>query len=90
MLEPSKYVLGVEPVPLDIQYLPKVVVQGLPKSGKTELCKRIAAATGAVHLNMEDLIEDFVDRDSSFAAKVATKLKTNGTDIDDLMIVQLI
>ena len=39
---------------------------------------------------MEELIESFVDRDSSFADKVAQKLKIQGTDIDDLMIVQLI
>lgn len=26
LIEPSKYVLGVEPVPLDVKYLPKVIV----------------------------------------------------------------
>ena len=39
--EPSKYVLGVETIPLDIKIQPRVVVQGLPKSGKSELCQRI-------------------------------------------------
>ena len=88
--EPSKYVLGVEAVPLDVKILPKVIVQGLPKSGKSELCQRISATTGAVHLQMEELIESFVDKDSSFADKVADKLKIQGRDLDDLLLVQLI
>ena len=88
--QPSKYVLGVEAVPLDVKILPKVVVQGLPKSGKSELCQRISATTGAVHLQMEELIESFVDKDSSFADKVAEKLKIQGRDLDDLLLVQLI
>lgn len=90
MLEPSKYVLGVEAVPLDVKVTPRIVVQGLPKSGKTDLCKRLSEVTGAVHLQMEELIENFVDRDSSFAAKVCKKLKTEGRDLDDLLLVQLI
>ena len=39
---------------------------------------------------MEELIENFVDRDSSFAAKVCQKMKAEGRDLDDLMLVQLI
>jgi len=39
---------------------------------------------------MEDLIEGFVDKDSSFAAKVSDKLKKQGRDLDDLLLVQLI
>mmetsp|Transcript_46063 Transcript_46063/g.61012 ORF Transcript_46063/g.61012 Transcript_46063/m.61012 type:complete len:146 (+) Transcript_46063:2181-2618(+) len=87
MLEPSKYTLGVEAAPLDIRVMPRVIVQGLPKSGKSTVCKKIAESTGAVHLEMEDLIEGFVDRDSSFAEKVADKLRIQGRDLDDLMLV---
>jgi hypothetical protein len=87
LLEPSKYVLSVESIPLDITIMPRVVVQGLPKSGKSTLCKRVSEITGAVHLEMEALIEGFVDRDSSFAAKVSTKLKDEGRDLDDLLLV---
>ena len=50
MKQPSKYVMGVEAIPTDIKITPRVIVQGLPKSGKTELCQRIVAVTGAVHL----------------------------------------
>ena len=42
LLEPSKYVNGVETVPLDIKILPRVIVQGLPKSGKSTLCQKIS------------------------------------------------
>jgi len=90
LAEPSKYVNNVEAIPLDIKIQPRIVVQGLTKSGKTELCKRIESITGAVHLTMEDLIEGFVDRDSSFADKVSYKLKEQGRDLDDLLLVQLI
>ena len=75
---------------MDVKIVPRVCVVGLPKSGKTTLCERICATTGAVHLQMEELIEQFVDRDSSFADRVADKLRKQGRDLDDLMIVQLI
>jgi len=90
LAEPSKFVLGCEAVPLDIKIQPRVIVQGLPKSGKTQLCQRVSKITGAVHLQMEELIEGFVDKDSSFASKVSDKLKKQGRDLDDLLLVQLI
>lgn len=36
---------------------------------------------------MEHLIEDFCDRDSSFAERVADKLRYQGRDLDDLLMV---
>lgn len=39
---------------------------------------------------MEEIIEAFVDKDSSFAEKVSFKLKEQGRDLDDLLLVQLI
>jgi adenylate/nucleoside-diphosphate kinase len=38
LLEPSKYVKGVESVPNDLLIKPRICVLGLPKSGKTTLC----------------------------------------------------
>lgn len=90
LLEPSRYTSGIEAVPQDVRVLPRVVVQGLPKSGKSTICKKIAEVTGAVHLEMEDLIEGFVDRDSSFAERIADKLRNQGRDLDDLSLIQLI
>lgn len=37
--EPSKFTTSVETVPLDINIKPRVFILGLPKSGKTTLCK---------------------------------------------------
>ena len=61
--EPSKYTKNVESVPLDVQTKPRVVVVGLPKSGKSTLCARIAEETGAVHLQMDEIIEEYIGRD---------------------------
>jgi GTP1/Obg family GTP-binding protein len=50
LLQPSKYTKGIESVPLDVQIKPRIVVIGLPKSGKSSLCTKISEDTGAVHL----------------------------------------
>jgi YHS domain-containing protein len=43
MKEPSRYTgNGIEAFPLDIQYKPRMSVLGLPKSGKSDLCKSIS------------------------------------------------
>jgi len=42
-------------------------VLGLPKSGKSGLCKTLSDLTGAVHLHVEEVIQMFVDRDAAFA-----------------------
>jgi len=36
---------------------------------------------------MEELIEGFVDKEPSFADKVSDKLKRQGRDLDDLILV---
>ena len=36
--EPSRYTKDIEAVPMDVRVLPRVVVQGLPKSGKSTIC----------------------------------------------------
>lgn len=38
LLQPSKYTKGVESIPLDVLVKPRVLVLGLPKSGKSDLC----------------------------------------------------
>lgn len=49
-LTPSKYTLNVEPVPLDVDVKPAVIVIGLPKSGKSTLCQTLSKRTNVVHL----------------------------------------
>lgn len=62
--EPSKFTKGVESIPLDVHITPRVLVLGLPKSGKSTLCERISEHTGAVHLQMGEIIERYIERDS--------------------------
>lgn len=64
LMQPSKYTKSVESIPLDVHIKPKVIVLGLPKSGKSELCTRISNCTGAVHLQMGEIIDRYIQRDS--------------------------
>lgn len=64
MNEPSKFAKDVESIPLDVHIKPRTLVLGLPKSGKSTLCQRIAAHTGAVHLQMDEIIDRYIERDS--------------------------
>lgn len=87
MLEPSKYVKGVESCPNDLLIKPKLVVLGLPKSGKSELCQTLSDKIGVIHLKIEDVIEDYVGRESSFCKKISDLMKGKGREIDDLFTI---
>lgn len=87
MLEPSKYVKGVESVPQDLLVKPKICVLGLPKSGKSDLCQTLAQRTGVVHLQFESMIEDFVKRESSFGHRLVEMMMAKGREIDDLFLI---
>lgn len=88
MLEPSQYVMeDKESFPQDLTFLPKISVIGLPQSGKSDLCKKIQQTTGAVHLQLENIIEDLVERDSSFSKKLRDRLKIQGKELDDLLLI---
>jgi hypothetical protein len=90
LLEPSKYVNGGEAVPNDILIKPRVSILGLPKSGKTELCKHIQESTGAVHLNMEEIIESQIHRDSIYATQLRGQTMFAGQAFDDDALVKLL
>lgn len=90
MLEPSKYVKGVEAVPNDLIVKPKIVVLGLPKSGKSELCKTLSSKIGVVHLQIQEIIEDYIERESSFCQKIKSLMKAKGREIDDVFTIQLL
>ena len=87
MLEPSKYVKGVEAVPNDLIIKPKIVVLGLPKSGKSELCKTLSNKIGVVHLQIQEIIEDYIERESSFCQKIKSLMKSKGREIDDVFTI---
>jgi len=67
LLEPSKYTLGREPVPLDIEQRPSASVIGLPASGKSTLAYSIAGhpkytvTGGSVTLDGVDVLAMTVD-----------------------------
>ena len=82
--------MGKEAFPVDIQFRPRLSVIGLPATGKSELCKKISEITGAVHLQLETMIEDMVERDSTFCQKIQKRLKGLGKEIDDLFMIQVI
>ena len=59
----------------------------MPATGKSELCQKISSVTGAVHLQLEDIIEDQVERDSSFSKKLRERIKVQGKEVDDLYMI---
>lgn len=61
--EPSKYT-RMPTTPLDIPVKPRVAVLGLPKSGKSTVCKMLADKIGLVHLKMSKIIQSFMEIDS--------------------------
>jgi adenylate/nucleoside-diphosphate kinase len=83
LLEPSKFTKSVDALPLDIQTAPKISVLGLPKSGKTTLCQKICAATGAVHLQMADIIQQFIEMDSVQCERLRKEMKKEGRPCED-------
>lgn len=89
MQEPGKFSRGPT-VPLDIKATPKIVLLGLPKSGKSVLAKSIQAQTGMVHLKMNKIVQEFVDVDSCEAAKLRRLIKKEGRGLDDDTLVNLL
>ena len=77
-------------MPNDILIKPRVSVLGLPKSGKTELCQVLAQKTGAVHLNIEEIIEDQIRRDAIFAKSLRDSTMYAGQAFDDDALVRLL
>jgi adenylate/nucleoside-diphosphate kinase len=61
--EPSKYT-PLETIPLDVTVKPRVFIIGLPKSGKSTVCKMLNEKIGLVHLKMTKIIQGFMDQDS--------------------------
>ena len=63
---------------------------GLPKSGKSTLCKMLAEKIGAIHLKLPQLIQFFMDQDSAQGEYLRKQLKYEGRQIEDDMVVALI
>jgi adenylate kinase family enzyme len=65
-------------------------VLGLPKTGKSALCKRMAERIGCVHLQMSKVIQGFMDGDSVESNDLRQKMLEYGHLIGDEMIVNLL
>lgn len=90
LLEPSKYTLGKEPVPLDIEQRPSASVIGLPASGKSTLASIISSKTGMVHLRPEEIIEFFINKESHFSEKLRKKIQIEGSEVDDTTLIDML
>lgn len=66
------------------------MVLGLPKSGKSTLAKKISEETGAVHLQIQDIIDKYVDLDCVMSDKLRKSMKKEGRGIEDQQLVRLI
>ena len=70
LMEPAKYTKGAETIPLDVLIKPKVCVLGLTKCGKSTLAEFICKETGAIHIQIGEIIEDVVERDCVQGQKI--------------------
>ena len=66
------------------------MIIGHPKSGKSELAQSISNLTGAVHIQMGDIIDRYIDRDSKQCEKLGVSMKQEGRGIDDQLMVTLL
>lgn len=89
MREPSKYT-EVETIPLDITIKPKIFIMGMPKSGKSTLCKKLVEKIGIVHLKMSKIIQEFMDKDSVQSEFLRRIMKIEGRSIEDDLLVNLL
>jgi adenylate kinase family enzyme len=77
-------------VPQDLIYRPTAVVLGLPASGKSVLAEIISKQTGMVHLCPEQIIENFVGRESEFSLRLRKKIQMLGDEVDDNTFIEML
>jgi adenylate kinase family enzyme len=80
----------VPTTPLDIPIKPRVAVLGLPKSGKSTVCKMLADKIGLIHLKMSKIIQSFMDIDSVQGEALRKHMKSDGRQLEDDMLVSLL
>lgn len=82
--------MQTETIPLDINYRPKLMVIGLPKSGKSTLCETLRDKLGVVHLRIPDIIDMFIEKDSVQFRNLRKQMKMDGRHIEDDQIISLL
>ena len=63
---------------------------GLPKSGKSTLCKLLSEKIGVVHLKMNKIIQQFMAQDSAQGEHLRKQMKAEGRQLEDDMMVSLL
>lgn len=77
-------------MPLDINIKPRVFILGLPKSGKSTLCKQLADKAGLVHLKMSKIISYFIEKDCQQCHNLRNLMKMEGRSIEDDQLINLL
>lgn len=88
--EPSRFTKNVFPTPQDVCIKPKVFVLGLPKTGKSTLCKKLAERIGCVHLQMSKIIKSFMEGDSVESNTLRRTMLDDGRQLGDDLLVSLL
>lgn len=83
--KPEKYAQA-ETVPLEIPYKTSCIVLGPPKSGKSELCKKLSISEGLTYLKISLIVKDFSEMDSVLGKLLQNLLQTGKELPDELMI----
>lgn len=78
MKQPSKFSQEIRTIPLDVPIKPRAFVIGLPKSGKSTLCKLLSEKIGVVHLKMNKIIQQFMAQDSAQGEHLRKQMKAEG------------
>ena len=63
---------------------------GLPKSGKSTVCKMLSGRIGLIHLKMSKIITYFLNQDSAQGDQLRKHLKYDGRQLEDDMLVSLL
>ena len=69
-MQPRKYLVN-KAVNHDLNFVPKVFVIGLPKTGKTVLAEMIEKGLDIVKISMSDVLKAVLDRPEGLVAREA-------------------
>lgn len=87
--EPKKWLTN-ESAPHDLNFVPKIFVCGLPKTGKTTLAEMIAKCLNVVRINISDVLKSVLTRAEGKVAKQAVQELRNGRIPSDEICLELL
>jgi len=86
--KPEEYAKG-DTTPLEVNYKSNCIVLGPPKSGKSSLCKRIAASEGLIYLKISHIVKSFIEMDCVLSKEIRELLQTGKSIPDELLVLLL-